>query len=117
MPASETPRVAAIQALRGLAALTVAAVHFVSGFLHYIDGRTFLPVGLSEQTASAAVALFFMISGCVMVLSARMLFGSWRINERKDWTAPRLSLQFDEGELNLYACSVRFIDVTGLGSS
>ncbi|WP_126177006.1 acyltransferase family protein [Tsuneonella rigui] len=78
MPASETPRVAAIQALRGLAALTVAAVHFVSGFLHYIDGRTFIPVGLSEQTASAAVALFFMISGCVMVLSTRMLFGSWR---------------------------------------
>ena len=78
MPASETPRVAAIQALRGLAALTVAAVHFVSGFLHYIDGRTYIPAGLGEQAASAAVALFFMISGCVMVLSARTLFGSWR---------------------------------------
>jgi endonuclease-8 len=40
-----------------------------------------------------------------------MLFGSYRINERKSWTTPRLSLQFDDGELNLYTCSVRFIDV------
>jgi endonuclease-8 len=40
-----------------------------------------------------------------------MLFGSWRIDERKSWTTPRLSLAFDDGELNLYACSVRFIEV------
>jgi endonuclease-8 len=40
-----------------------------------------------------------------------MLFGSYRINERKSWAAPRLGLTFDDGELNLYACSVRFIDV------
>jgi endonuclease-8 len=40
-----------------------------------------------------------------------MLFGSYRINEQKSWTTPRLSLAFDNGELNLYACSVRFIDV------
>lgn len=40
-----------------------------------------------------------------------MLFGSYRIDERKSWTTPRLSLQFDDGELNLYACSVRFIEV------
>jgi endonuclease-8 len=40
-----------------------------------------------------------------------MLFGSWRIDERKSWTTPRLALGFDGGELNLYACSVRFIEV------
>ena len=40
-----------------------------------------------------------------------MLFGSYRINEQKSWAVPRLSLGFDEGELSLYACSVRFIDV------
>jgi endonuclease-8 len=40
-----------------------------------------------------------------------MLFGSYRINERKSWADPRLGLGFDNGELNLYACSVRFIDV------
>ena len=39
-----------------------------------------------------------------------MLFGSYRINERKD-RPPRLSLGFTRGdELNLYACSVRYID-------
>jgi endonuclease VIII len=40
-----------------------------------------------------------------------MLFGSYRINEQKSWAVPRLSLGFDTGELNFYACSVRFIDV------
>lgn len=39
-----------------------------------------------------------------------LLFGSYRIDERKSWAAPRLSLGFDAGELNLYACSVRFIE-------
>ena len=41
-----------------------------------------------------------------------MLFGSWRIDERKSWAVPRLALGFDSGgEFNLYACSVRFIEV------
>ena len=39
-----------------------------------------------------------------------MLFGSYRINEGKDWAVPRLSLVFDVGEINFYACSVRFIE-------
>ena len=38
-----------------------------------------------------------------------LLFGSYRINERKD-SPPRLSLQFRNGEINLYACSVRYIE-------
>jgi len=38
-----------------------------------------------------------------------MLFGSYRIDERRD-TDPRLSLQFKNGELNFYACSVQFVD-------
>ena len=38
-----------------------------------------------------------------------MLFGSYRINERKE-SAPRLRLIFKNGELNFYACSVRFIE-------
>ncbi|MEO8672480.1 MAG: DNA-formamidopyrimidine glycosylase family protein [Tahibacter sp.] len=38
-----------------------------------------------------------------------MLFGSYRIDERKD-TAARLSLRFDNGELNLYACSLKYIE-------
>ena len=38
-----------------------------------------------------------------------MLFGSYRINEKKDAPA-RLSLQFKHGELNFYACSVKLIE-------
>jgi hypothetical protein len=38
-----------------------------------------------------------------------LLFGSYRINQRKE-APPRLSLGFDSGELNLYACPVRFIE-------
>lgn len=39
-----------------------------------------------------------------------LLFGSYRINERKDAT-PRLSLQLEGGEeLNVYTCSVKFIE-------
>ena len=38
-----------------------------------------------------------------------MLFGSYRINERKE-TPARLALRFKDGELNFYACSVQFIE-------
>ncbi|HEY0053975.1 MAG TPA: DNA-formamidopyrimidine glycosylase family protein [Pedobacter sp.] len=38
-----------------------------------------------------------------------MLFGSYRINESKS-TPVRLSLKFDDGELNFYACSVVLLD-------
>lgn len=38
-----------------------------------------------------------------------MLFGSYRINERKE-SPPRLSLQFSNGEINFYACSVKMLE-------
>lgn len=38
-----------------------------------------------------------------------LLFGSYRINERKE-SAPRLSLGFAKGELNFYGCSVQPIE-------
>ena len=38
-----------------------------------------------------------------------LLFGSWLVDERKDAT-PRLSLGFEDGEINLYACSVRYLE-------
>ncbi len=38
-----------------------------------------------------------------------MLFGSYRINERKE-SPPRLSLHFKNGELNFYACSVKLVE-------
>lgn len=38
-----------------------------------------------------------------------MLFGTYRINERKEST-PRLSLRFKAAELNFYTCSLQFIE-------
>lgn len=38
-----------------------------------------------------------------------LMFGSYRINERKD-TTPRLSLGFKDAELNFYTCSVKLLD-------
>ncbi len=38
-----------------------------------------------------------------------MLFGSYRINEQRE-TIPRLRLIFKNGELNFYACSIKFIE-------
>jgi endonuclease-8 len=38
-----------------------------------------------------------------------MLFGSYRINERKE-TKARLAMRFKEGEINFYTCSVQFIE-------
>jgi endonuclease-8 len=39
-----------------------------------------------------------------------MLYGRYRVDARKDNAAPRLSLRFDNGELNLYACSIKFVE-------
>jgi endonuclease-8 len=44
----------------------------------------------------------------VVVRIHLLLFGSYRIDERKD-AAPRLSLGFANGELNFYGCSVQFL--------
>ncbi len=38
-----------------------------------------------------------------------MLFGSYRINEQRP-AIPRLTLIFDQGQLNFYACSLKFIE-------
>jgi endonuclease-8 len=38
-----------------------------------------------------------------------MMFGSYRVNEAKD-AIPRLSLEFSNGVLNFYTCSVRIIE-------
>jgi endonuclease-8 len=41
-----------------------------------------------------------------------LLFGSYRINERKEGSTPRLSLGFKDGsELNFYACAIRYAEL------
>jgi endonuclease VIII len=39
-----------------------------------------------------------------------LLFGSYRVNEKREGRAERLHLKFSNGELNLYACSVKFLE-------
>jgi endonuclease VIII len=39
-----------------------------------------------------------------------LMFGSYRINEQKENRIPRLSLIFNEEEINFYSCSIQFIE-------
>jgi len=39
-----------------------------------------------------------------------LLFGSYRIDEKKSDASPRLSFIFENGELNFYSCSVKFLE-------
>lgn len=52
---------------------------------------------------------FFICFADVSIRIHFMLFGTYRINEHKE-TPARLSLQFDDGELDFYACVVQVID-------
>lgn len=38
-----------------------------------------------------------------------LMFGSYRVNEKKEERTPRLSLIFKNGEINFYTCSVKII--------
>lgn len=39
-----------------------------------------------------------------------LMFGSYRVNEKKEERTPRLSLVFKTGEINFYTCSVKIIE-------
>jgi len=53
----------------------------------------------------------FLIETSLGVLRIHlMMFGSYRIDEAADGRAPRLHLGFARGELNFYACSVRYLE-------
>jgi endonuclease-8 len=39
-----------------------------------------------------------------------LMFGSYRINERKETTQPRLSMKFAKGELNFYSCALKLVE-------
>ncbi len=52
----------------------------------------------------------FLVEFSGFTLRVHMLmFGSYRIDERKP-SPPRVSLQFDNGELNIYASSLKYIE-------
>jgi exopolysaccharide production protein ExoZ len=74
-------RVLSIQLLRGIAAFIVAVIHTITGFATYLHGE-WLRDAIDEDLGAFAVSLFFVISGYVMVVSSRHLFGrrgGWRV--------------------------------------
>ncbi|WP_086737018.1 acyltransferase family protein [Erythrobacter colymbi] len=76
-PASAARKIVAIQLLRAGAALTVAAVHLAFAFADHLGAG--LGIGSTWDGAregQAAVMLFFIISGYVMVEAARGRFGT-----------------------------------------
>lgn len=52
--------------------------------------------------------LLFCFSGFTVRIHF-LMFGKYLVNAKKD-ADPRLSMQFKNGEINLYTCSVKFID-------
>lgn len=74
--AGRKDRVEAVQLLRALAAGTVALVHIAFGFADHIGSGLGLPRAFAGQAGQIAVAVFFVISGYVMVVSSSGLFGS-----------------------------------------
>ena len=39
-----------------------------------------------------------------------LMFGSYRVNEAKEGGSPRMSLKFENGELNFYTCSIKILE-------
>lgn len=68
----------AIQLLRTLAAMTVAVVHLALGFADHVnDGLGIASARpLLNQLGQAGVALFFMVSGYVMIVASAGHFGT-----------------------------------------
>lgn len=68
-------RIAAIQLLRALASLTVAAGHIAFAFANHLPGGLGIAPDSDGRAGQVAVMLFFVISGYVMVIASQGLFG------------------------------------------
>jgi len=75
MNSEQDGKIVAIQLLRALAALVVAAVHIAFAFADFI-GPGLGEGSRGEREAQAAVMLFFIVSGYVMVEAAADRFGT-----------------------------------------
>ena len=75
MTQGQDGKIVAIQLLRALAALIVAAVHIAFGFADFL-GSGFGDGWRGEREAQLAVMLFFIVSGYVMVEASGNRFGT-----------------------------------------
>jgi endonuclease VIII len=90
----------AVQAFKGKKIMQVTANSKIG--INRIEGQTI------QDLKSWGKHFLICFKTCTVRIHF-MLFGSYLINEKKE-AAPRLSLQFKKGEINLYACSVKFIE-------
>ncbi len=94
--------------------LREAAARFKGKTVRTVQGNSKLDLSVLEGRRVRAVRSwgkhFLLEFSRLSVRIHLMMFGSWRIDERKP-SPPRLSLGFDTGELNFYACSVKLIEV------
>jgi endonuclease VIII len=72
------------------------------------------PASLAGQPLSEAKAwgkqLLLRFGRSLWIRVHFLMFGSYRIDERREGRAPRLSLRFRGHELNFYSCSIRPLD-------
>jgi peptidoglycan/LPS O-acetylase OafA/YrhL len=86
MTTAPESRIAAIQLLRALAALAVAAAHIGFAFANHIGpGLGFSTGWVAEREAQVAVLLFFILSGYVMVTASRGSFGQTGVRGQFWW--------------------------------
>ena len=93
--------------------LREAAAKFAGRRVLCVSGNSKQDIDRLHNKALKAVRSWgkhFLIQFSGFSLRVHMLmFGSYRIDERKP-SPPRVSLQFDNGELNIYASSVKYIE-------
>lgn len=92
--------------------LREAASHFKGHVVRTVSGNSRIdlsPLGRRVKAVRSWGKHFLLEFSHHTLRIHLMMFGSWRIDERKPAPA-RVSLVFDNGELNFYACSVRLID-------
>ena len=90
-----------------------AAAHFRNKTVRHASGNSSLDLSRMEGRRIVSVRSWgkhFLLEFRGFSLRAHLLmFGTWRIDERKPNPA-RASLVFDNGELNLYTCSLKYIE-------
>ena len=96
-----------------LVILREQAAHFIGQHVRQVGGNSRLDLQrmqgqLLEDLRSWGKHLLLCFPGFTLRVHF-LLWGSYRIDERRD-SAPRLSLGFDNGELNFYSSSLKYIE-------
>ena len=93
--------------------LSEQAQRFVGKLIRNAEGNSridkTLLIGQRVVTMRSFGKQFLIETRAVTVRIHLLMFGSYRVDERAD-RPPRLRLSFTNGELNFYACSVRYLD-------